>query len=93
VLPDESGASATAFMHRALAHYDQFGVRVQLVMSDNAFAYKSRSFRRLCELSNVRQLFIKAYTPKTNGKAERRVRMPLREWAYERPYHSEEIRP
>lgn len=92
VLPDESGASATVFMHRALAYFAELGVHVQRVMSDNAFAYKSRSFRRLCELSNVRQIFTKPYTPKTNGKAERLVRTLLREWAYERPYHTSAAR-
>ena len=44
--------------------------------------------RRLIRLKHVRT---KAYTPKTNGKAERFLQTALREWAYARAYlHSDQ---
>jgi transposase InsO family protein len=39
-------------------------------------------FRAACKRLGLRQSFIRPYTPKTNGKAERFIQTALREWAY-----------
>src|SRR5207302_528706 len=88
VLPDERGSTVAAFLWRALAWYRRHGIRVQRVMTDNAFAYLGHAFQALCELRGIRHLRIRPYTPRTNGKAERFIQTLLREWAYVRPYRS-----
>jgi len=92
VLPDERGSTVAAFLWRALAWYRRHGIRVQRVMTDNAFAYLGHAFQALCELRGIRHLRIRPYTPRTNGKAERFIQTLLREWAYGRPYGSSRAR-
>ncbi len=88
VLPDERGGTVAAFLWRALAWYRRYGIRIQRVMTDNAFAYLGRAFTALCQLRGVRHVRIRPYTPRTNGKAERFIQTLLREWAYALPYSS-----
>lgn len=57
-------------------------------MTDNGSAYRSRRFRKALRWLNIRHIFTRPYTPKTNGKAERFIQTSLREWAYARPYAS-----
>jgi len=92
VLPDERGSTVSAFLWRALAWYRRQGIRVQRVMTDNAFAYLGHAFTALCELRGLRHLRTRPYTPRTNGKAERFIQTLLREWAYVRPYRSSRAR-
>ena len=40
-------------------------------MSDNGSGYVSRAFRAVCAHAGLRHLRTRAYTPRTNGKAER----------------------
>jgi hypothetical protein len=63
VLPDETGATAARFLWRALAWFRSRGVRVQRVMTDNAFAYLSRAFRGVCQVRDVRPLRTRALHP------------------------------
>lgn len=92
VLPDETGATAARFLWRALAWFRARGVRVQRVMTDNAFAYLRRALRGVCQLRGVRPLRTRPYAPRTNGKAEWFIRTLLTEWAYARPYPSSAAR-
>lgn len=88
VLPDERGSTVTAFLWRALGWYRRQGIRVQRVMTDNAFAYRGHAFTALCARRGLRHVRTRPYTPRTNGKAERLIQTLLREWAYVRPYGS-----
>lgn len=91
VRPDEKKESAVAFLQAAVRRYQQLGVRVQRVMTDNGSCYQSAAFRKACAKLGLRHLRTKPYTPKTNGKAERFIQSSLREWAYAQPYaHSAE---
>ena len=54
-----------------VAYYAKFGIRIERVMTDNGSRYRSKAFRSACKRLNLRQIFTKPYTPKTNGKAER----------------------
>lgn len=88
VLPDETGATAAAFLERALAWYRGQRISVERVMSDNGSPYVSKTFAALMRDKRLRHLRTKPYTPKTNGKAERFIQTLLREWAYARTYAS-----
>jgi len=92
VLPDERGPTAAGFLRRALAWYRARGIEVQRVMTDNGSCYVSRRFAALCEERNIRHLFTRPYTPKTNGKAERFIQTLTHKWAYKQPYRTSALR-
>jgi transposase InsO family protein len=86
VLNDERGATAVAFLRRAVAWFEQFGIRVERVMTDNGSPYVSSVHALACRELSIRHLRTRAYRPRTNGKAERFIQTLLREWAYVRLY-------
>ena len=88
VLHTEDGVGVTAFLWRALAWFRRLGIRVRQLMTDNAWAYRAGAYAALCRGQRLRHLWIRPYTPQTNGKAERFIQTLLREWAYRRPYAS-----
>jgi transposase InsO family protein len=90
VLGDEKGTSAAAFLRRALAWYAERGIRVRRVMTDNGSCYVSKIFAGACH--RLRHIRTRAYTPRTNGKAERFIQTLQREWAYAQPYLSSKLR-
>lgn len=91
VLADERKATTTGFLERALNWFSEHGVRVERVMTDNGVSYRSKPFAAALTQRNIRHIFTKPYTPRTNGKAERFVQTALREWAYAYAYaHSTE---
>jgi transposase InsO family protein len=71
VMPDQRKGSAVALLEAAVAYFARLGVRVERVMTDNGSCYKSKMFRAACKRLDLRQIFTRPYTPKTNGKAER----------------------
>jgi transposase InsO family protein len=92
VLADQLGPTCAAFLQRAVGWLQTRGIRTQRVMSDNGSGYVSRAWRVTCEALGLRHLRTRAYTPRTNGKAERFVQTLLREWAYIEPYASSQLR-
>ena len=88
VYPDETARSACQALLRAVRYYRSLGIRFTRVLTDNGGCYKSRAFRRLCRRLGIKHRRTKAYSPRTNGKAERFIQTALREWAYARTYHS-----
>ena len=88
VLATAAWPDAVGFLERALAWFAAHGVHAERVMTDNGSAYLSRAFAALCARRALRHLRTRAYTPRTNGKAERFIQTLLREWAYRRPYRS-----
>lgn len=88
VLADERGASAVAFLRRAVEWFRSHGVPVQRVMTDNGSAYVSAAHALACRELGLRHLRTRPYRPRTNGKAERFIQTMLREWAYGRVYGS-----
>ena len=76
-------------MTRAAHWFAGCGVRIQRVMSDNAFAYThSRLFKDALKTIGARHITTRPYTPRTNGKAERFIQTALREWLYATAYDS-----
>jgi transposase InsO family protein len=82
VLADENGATAVAFLRRALKFFAAHGIRVERVMTDNGSAYRSTVHALACRALGIRHLRTRAYRPQTNGKAERFIRTLLAGWAY-----------
>jgi transposase InsO family protein len=92
-LPDERGLSCAGFLERALAYLGARGVRVRGVLTDNAKAYTaSRAFLEAADASGVKLRHTRPYRPQTNGKAERFIQILQNEWAYARPYRSNDER-
>lgn len=91
---DEKGATAAAVLLRAAAFFTANGiVKIERVLSDNAFAYrKSAVFARAVAELGAEQRFIKPHCPWTNGKAERFNRTLQTEWAYRHLFTSNEQR-
>jgi transposase InsO family protein len=93
ICADERGATAAAFWTRATAFFAAHGITVQRVLTDNAFAYRnSVAFRTAVSGSGAVQRFTQPRRPQTNGKVERFNRTLLEEWAYVRPYTSNQRR-
>lgn len=88
ILPNERAGSAVAFTTRALAWFQDLGVPVERIMTDNGSAYKSFAFRDLLGERGIKHKRTRPYTPRTNGKAERFIQTSLREWAYAKAYET-----
>ena len=65
---DETAATATAVLRRAVAWYAARGVRVERVLSDNGSAYKSHTWRHTCAELGIKVKKTRPYRPQTNGK-------------------------
>ncbi|HUJ29233.1 MAG TPA: IS481 family transposase [Myxococcales bacterium] len=85
VLRDEKADSSIAFLLRARDWNRRHGIEIQRVVSDNGACYKDR-FTTACAELGIWHLRTKAYTPQTNGKAERLIQTLIREWAYVKSY-------
>ena len=88
ILPNERANSAVAFTTRALAWFNDLGVSVERIMTDNGSAYKSFAFRDLLAEYTIKHKRTRPCTPRTNGKAERFIQTSLREWAYANTYET-----
>lgn len=88
VLPDEQGPTTAAFLRRAVLWFEQHGVRVQALLSDNGGNYRSRVVAALLQTLRIPHRWTRPYRPQTNGKAERFIRTLLHEWAYADPFPS-----
>jgi transposase InsO family protein len=87
ILPDERGSTCAGFLRRAVSWFDDLGVPIQRVMTDNAKNYRTaEAFRTAVAELGARQMFTPPYRPQLNGKVERFNRTLLDEWAYVRPY-------
>ena len=82
VLPNETGHVAAAFLRRAVAYFERFGIRVERLLTDNGSPYRSAIHALTCSQLGIRHLRTRPYRPQTNGKAERFIRTMLEGWAY-----------
>lgn len=86
---DAKGTTAATFLRRAVTFYAEHGIRIERIITDNAFAYRhSREFRDACVELGIEQRFIRPHCPWTNGKVERLNRTLATEWAYSRVWTS-----
>ena len=82
VLKNEKAVTAVGFLRRAVAHFGDYGIRVERVMTDNGPCYRSIAHALACRALGLRHLRTRPYRPRTNGKAERFIRTMLGGWAY-----------
>lgn len=92
VLSDEKAVSATAFTQRAIDWFAERSIAVEAVMTDNGSCYRSKLFADSLAANGVIHVRIPPRRPQLNGKVERFNRTMLDEWAYVRPYRSEQER-
>jgi transposase InsO family protein len=88
VLSDEKGATAAAFLRRAVSWFQGMGIGVERVLSDNGACYRSGAHAEACAELGMRHLFTRPYRPRTNGKAERFIQTLTNRWAYGAIYGS-----
>ncbi len=81
---DERKDSASTFLKTTVARFAAQGVRIKRVLTDNGAAYRSTLFNKTCQALGIKHTYTRAYSPQTNGKAERFIQTCLREWAYGR---------
>jgi transposase InsO family protein len=86
-LPDESPATAVAFLERTWRFYASHGITIERILTDNGTCYRSRAFAAACDELGIGHRFTRPYRPQTNGKVERMNRTLLAEWAYARAFH------
>jgi transposase InsO family protein len=93
VFGHERGPTCASFLRDAAAWFARQGVRIERVMTDNARNYTlSHDFRAALADLGARHKRTRFHRPQTNGKSERYNRTLLDEWAYARPYQSNDER-
>ena len=93
VLSDEQGATSAGFLRRAIGFFAAHGIQFRRLMTDNAFAYRlSRPFQATLAELGIQHRRTPPRRPQPNGKVERFNRTLLAEWAYLRPYASNDER-
>ena len=91
IRPDEKGTTCAEFVTDAFGFYDQLGISVERVMTDNAKNYTiSAAFQ--AALGDRAHKRTRPRRPQTNGKAERFNRTLTSEWAYARVFTSNKER-
>ena len=86
-----TAASATAFLIELVRFYQEHGIAVERVLTDNGACFKRR-WAEACAAHGIAAKKTRAYRPQTNGKAERFIRTLLERWAYAYPYQNESER-
>ncbi len=92
ILDNEQAVTAAAFWERAVSWFDVHGIVCDRVITDNGSCYKSGLWHRACAGTNTTVKKTRPRRPQTNGKVERYHRTLLEEWAYIRPWTSEQQR-
>ena len=93
VRDDERGPTCARFLVEAATWYARHGVRIERVMTDNARNYTdARVFADAVRSIGAKHKLTRPRRPQTNGKAERFIQTMLNEWAYARPYSSNDAR-
>jgi transposase InsO family protein len=89
----EDAASSVAFLEHAVAFFAAHDVRIERVLTDNAFVYRrSRAWHDALDQHQIDHRRIRPYRPQSNGKVERYNRTLLDEWAYADIFESNEAR-
>jgi transposase InsO family protein len=91
-VPNESAGSAGRTLLDAAVWFAERGVRIERVLTDNAWAYTSPTYGRAVDSIDARHKWTRPHRPQTNGKAERFIKTLLTEWAYGRLYRTNDER-
>lgn len=87
-VPDESARSASQALLDAAVWFAGHGVRIERVLTDNAWAYTKATYPAAVEAIGARHKRTRPHRPQTNGKAERFIKTFINEWAYGRLYRT-----
>lgn len=91
--PDAAGNTAAGFLRRAVQWFRNQGITVDAVMTDNHWSYtRSHPFRDTVVDLDLTHIRIPPHRPQLNGKVERFHRTLKEEWAYIRPYTTNQQR-
>ncbi len=89
-LPDEKASTVIAFWARARAWIALHGIsRITRLVTDNGPCYKDHAFERSVAGHVAKHQFIRAYTPRHNGKVQRYNRILAEEFLYAREFTSD----
>jgi hypothetical protein len=86
LLPSERPAECVAFLHRAVAWYDERAITVERVLSDKRQRLPLARLGCCLRRARNRSPLHPPLRPQTNGNAEALVKTLLREWAYRFAY-------
>lgn len=91
---DEKGATAAGFIERAAQFFTNIGIEgIEAVMTDNHWSYtRSQDVAAAIKSLGAKHKRIKPHCPWQNGKVERFNRTLQAEWAYHRPFTSNDER-
>jgi transposase InsO family protein len=90
---DESSRSAAQALELAAVEFAARGFSIERVLTDNGLAYtRGRAYADALGGLGARHKRTRFHRPQTNGKAERFIQTLLNEWAYGRPYRSNQER-
>jgi transposase InsO family protein len=89
---DERAESASWAFELAVTRFAEVGIRIERMLTDNGASYRSHIYRDTLARFEIRHKRTRPYRPQTNGKAERFIQTLLNEWAYARPYRSNDER-
>lgn len=89
---NEQAVTAVEFWNRANTWFNERGVHVERVLTDNGSCYRSRLWRNTLTEAGITPKFTRPFRPQTNGKIERFHRILLEEWAYIRDWHTDHER-
>ncbi|WP_369198962.1 IS481 family transposase [Streptomyces djakartensis] len=91
---DEKATTCAGFLRRAAAFFTTCDIlRIERVLTDNAWPYrKSLAWQQALADLGASGKLTRIYRPQTNGKVERFNRTLLDEWAYLRPYTTNQER-
>lgn len=86
VCDSERADTAVAFTERAIEFFEDAGVSIRRILTDNGSAYCSHAFAHVLAARGIAMRKTRPYRPQTNGKAEAFVKIVTNEWAYRRAY-------
>jgi transposase InsO family protein len=92
ILDNEQAITAAAFWCRAAAWFATLGITCERVLTDNGSCYRSGLWHRACAQTGTTVKKTRPRRPQTNGKVERYHRILLEEWAYIRPWTTDDER-
>lgn len=88
----ENTTNCVAFLDRAVAWFNNNGITIERILTDNGNGYRSHAWRNRCHELGITHTRTRPYRPATNGKVERFNRTLLDEWAYNRLWKSDASR-
>jgi transposase InsO family protein len=89
---NEQAITAVGFWNRANEFFNQLGITVERVITDNGSCYRSNLWRSTLEDLGTTPKFTRPYRPQTNGKVEQYHRILLEKWPYIRDWHTDRER-